>query len=410
MSRSLQKRVSKIPGFLGLHRSTVGMLCMVILVGMGERMAERFLPIYLIALGGGALSVGILNGLDNLLSALYAFAGGYLSDRIGSKRALMVFNFIAMCGFLIVIVIPKFQAVLAGAVLFLSWSAISLPATMSLIAHVLPTDKRTMGVSMNSFVRRIPMALGPVLGGICIGIWGEQDGVRIAFIFALVLAGVALILQQRFIEEQQPEKLNGQPDNAPEKNPLKMLPHIGSSLKKLLVSDILVRFCEQIPYAFVVVWSMKIIAEPVTALQFGLLTGIEMTTAMLIYIPVAYFADKSHKKPFVVITFMFFTFFPLMLLFCRSFEWLVLAFILRGLKEFGEPTRKALILDLSPDTMKAGMFGTYYLLRDIFVSLAAFGGAFLWQIGPATNFLVAFGCGIAGTLWFAIKGSDLANG
>ncbi len=39
-----------IPDFLGLQRSTVGLLCMVILVGMGERMAERFLPIYLIAL------------------------------------------------------------------------------------------------------------------------------------------------------------------------------------------------------------------------------------------------------------------------------------------------------------------------------------------------------------------------
>jgi len=386
------------------------MLCMVILVGMGERMAERFLPIYLIALGGGALSVGMLNGLDNLLSALYAFPGGYLSDRIGIKRALLVFNFIAMGGFLIVIVIPAWQAVLAGAVLFLSWSAISLPATMSLIARVLPTDKRTMGVSMNSFVRRIPMGLGPILGGICIGIWGEQDGVRIAFIFAFLLAGVALILQQRLIEEKQPEISNGQPDSAAEKNPFKMLPHIGPALKKLLVSDILVRFCEQIPYAFVVVWSMKIIAEPVTAFQFGLLTGIEMTTAMLIYIPVAYFADKSHKKPFVVITFLFFTFFPLVLLFCRSFEWLVLAFILRGLKEFGEPTRKALILDLSPDKMKAGMFGLYYLLRDVFVSVAAFGGAFLWQIGPATNFLVAFGCGIAGTIWFALKGSDLANG
>ncbi len=68
------------------------MLCMVILVGMGERMAERFLPIYLIALGGGALSVGMLNGLDNLLSALYAFAGGYLSDRIGTKRVLIAFG------------------------------------------------------------------------------------------------------------------------------------------------------------------------------------------------------------------------------------------------------------------------------------------------------------------------------
>ena len=37
------------------------------------------------------------------------------------------------------------------------------------------------------------------------------------------------------------------------------------------------------------------------------------------------------------------------LLFCRSFETLIPAFILRGLKEFGEPTRKALILDLSPE-------------------------------------------------------------
>ncbi len=52
------------------------MLFMVILVGMGERMAERFLPIYLIAIGGSVLSIGLLNGLDNLLSALYAYPEG----------------------------------------------------------------------------------------------------------------------------------------------------------------------------------------------------------------------------------------------------------------------------------------------------------------------------------------------
>ncbi len=63
------------------------------------------------------------------------------------------------------------------------------------------------------------------------------------------------------------------------------------SLKGLLAADILVRFCEQNPYAFVVVWSMKVIVQPVTALQFGVLTCVEMMTAMLIYIPVAYLAD-----------------------------------------------------------------------------------------------------------------------
>ena len=85
-------RLAHISDFLGLRRSTVGMLSMVILVGMGEKMAERFLPIYLMALGGGALSIGFLNGLDNLLSALYSFPGGYLSDRLGTKRALLDFT------------------------------------------------------------------------------------------------------------------------------------------------------------------------------------------------------------------------------------------------------------------------------------------------------------------------------
>jgi len=52
------------------------------------------------------------------------------------------------------------------------------------------------------------------------------------------------------------------------------------------------------------------------------------------------------------------------------------------------------------------MFGLYYLMRDVVVSLAAFGGAFLWLIGPSANFLAAFSFGIAGTLSFALWGRD----
>jgi MFS family permease len=152
---------------------------------------------------------------------------------------------------------------------------------------------------------------------------------------------------------------------------------------------------------------MKVISQPVSALQFGVLTSIEMATAVLVYIPVAYLADRSTKKPFVLITFVFFTLFPLVLFYSRSLEWLIVAFILRGLKEFGEPTRKALIMDLSPDSCKAGMFGLYYLIRDVFVAFAALGGAFLWQIGPQTNLITAFVFGIIGTVGFAVFGRDM---
>lgn len=390
--------VKKLLGFLGLRRSMIVMLTMVILVGMGENIAERYLPIYLVALGGGALMVGLLNGMDNLLSALYSFPGGYLSDKLGYKRALLVFNLIAILGYMIVIIIPTWWAVIIGAIFFLSWSAISLPATMSLVSSVLPENKRTMGVSMHSLVRRIPMALGPVVGGLLITWKGEILGVRWAFILALLLAIVALILQQIFVEDRRTS-------TKAESNPLKLFKQMSPAFRKLLVADILVRFSEQIPYAFMAIWVIK--NNGISPVSFGLFTTIEMVTAMLVYLPVAYLADRGSKKPFITITFAFFTLFPLILMLSHNFWMFVLAFIIRGLKEFGEPTRKALIMDLAPEGKKAAMFGLYYLLRDVIVSLAAFSAGFLWNLSPQANFLTAFGFGLIGTVYFAIFGQDI---
>jgi MFS family permease len=394
--------VRRAADFLGLRRSIVALLAMAVLVGLGEKMAERFLPIYLLALGATPVAIGLLNGLDNLLSALYSLPGGWLVHRWGAKRALLAFNLLAMLGFGVVLAVPRTFAVFLGSIFFLSWTAISLPATMDLVARGLPPEKRTMGVSVHSLVRRIPMALGPILGGVLIATWGERDGVRLAFAAALVLSLVAIIVQQALLDDAPPA---GDPVPG---GFFRALPGLfPAPLRRLLVADILVRFCEQIPYAFVAVWCMKTLERPVTAVQFGWLTAIEMATAMLAYIPVAYLADKSGKKPFVLVTFVHFTLFPIVLYFSRSLWPLVFAFVVRGLKEFGEPTRKALILDLAPPGRAAPAFGAYYLARDVVVALAAAAGGLLWTISPAANLFTAAACGAAGTLWFAIQGEDL---
>lgn len=385
----MKKFLKKIINFLGLNYSLAGMLVMVILVGMGEKMAERFLPLYLIAMGGTPIVIGLLNGLDNLLSALYSYPGGWLAEKLGYKKALTIFNLMAIFGYLIVVLFPTWQAVLIGAIFFISWTAISLPATMSLISSVVPANRRSMGVSLNSIVKRIPMALGPIIGGALIMKFGRIQGVRYSFIVAIILAIVALFVQQKFIVETPIVKKVKQE---------KKSRRFSKNLTNLLISDILVRFCEQIPYAFVVVWVVE--NNHLSEMQFGILTAIEMATAMLIYIPIAYLADRSTRKPYVAITFFNFTIFPIVLLFSKTFPTLIFAFIIRGLKEFGEPTRKALIMDLAPEDSKAWTFGTYYFIRDVIVSVAAFAGAFLWKVSPALNFLIATGFGLIGTLYF----------
>jgi MFS family permease len=384
--------------FFGINKNITAMVIMVVLIMLGEKMGERFLPLYILAIGGTNLAVGFLNAMDNLLSALYSFPGGYLSDKIGYKKALMLFTSIAMLGYLIVIVFQSWQAVFIGSVLFISWSAVSLPAIMSLISKAVPANKRTMGITVHSMVKRIPMSLGPLLGGTFISIYGTTTGIRISFITAFVLGIVALFAIHLLMENEDVKSSSRLSD-------LKGLKSFTPALWNLLISDILIRFAEQIPYAFVVVWCVNNLG--VTAFQFGILTAIEMVTAVLVYIPVAYYADRYFKKPFILITFAFFAVFPLVVYFARSFTTLVIAFVIRGLKEFGEPTRKSLIMDLAADNAKAETFGTYYLFRDIVVSIAALSSAFLWNISPFTNFLTAFICGLIGTAWFAVYGKDL---
>lgn len=138
----------------------------------------------------------------------------------------------------------------------------------------------------------------------------------------------------------------------------------------------------------------------VTAHQFGLLVAFEMATAMLCYIPVAHLADKYGRRPFVLITFVFFTLFPMSLFFAHNFAWLALAFVVRGLKEFGEPACKARIIGEASPEFRARSYGAYYLICDCTVTAGSFLGAWLWHISPQANFLGATICSAAGTVWF----------
>src|SRR5260370_29493714 len=100
-----------------------------------------------------------------------------------------------------------------------------------------------------------------------------------------------------------------------------------------------------------------------------------------------------------------FTLFPISLLVARGFPayslpLLVIAFAIRGFKEFGDTSRKALIIGYCDPARCGQMVGAYYLVRDLIVSTAAILGAYLWWQGAALNFLVAAALGLAGTIFY----------
>lgn len=381
--------------FLALRRNTSLLLVALVLAGTGERLWLGFAPKYLETLGATVLVIGLFDALQTLLGAVYAYPGGWLTDHLGQRRSLLLFNALSLAGYMLVLVWQHWLALLAGAFLFLAWSALSLPATFTVIATSLSQHQHTMGVGVQSMVRRVPMMVGPLVGGGLITRFGWDSGVRYALLGCIVLSAVTAVVQWFMAEPATASDRRAQPTVMPLGHVLRSF---NPTLRELLVSDILIRFCERLPYAFVILWAMN--HGGVTAREYGWLVTIEMATAMLCYIPVAHLADKHGQRPFVLATFVFFTLFPVSLLWAHSFGWLALAFAVRGLKEFGEPARKALIIAQAVPEVRARTYGAYYLIRDCVVTTGSLAGAWLWSLSPQANFTGAAACGLLGTIWF----------
>ena len=383
---------TRLAEFFGLKRNVVILLLAIIVIGAGEELWMRFVPKFLQALGAAPFIIGLYDAIKTLLGAIYAWPGGIIADRFGHRRALVAFNVVSIIGYTVVLLVPHWGAVLAGTFLFLAWSCFSLPATFSLIGAALHEQKHAMGIGVQSVIKRVPIIVGPICGGVLIDRFGIVPGVQIALAITIMLGIAAIFLQRRIVEEKSDTPFQGA-------RFWRVVRDFPPALSRLLLSDILIRFCERIPFAWVVIYAMDHLG--MTATQVGVLTAIEMAMSVLCLIPAAYLADKYGREPFVIATFLFFTSFPLALLAAHDFAWLTVAFATRGLKEFGEPARKALIISYAPAVGRARAIGAYYLTRDLIVTSGAFIGIGLWKIGPAVNFWSAAAFGAFGTIFYA---------
>jgi MFS family permease len=155
----------RISDFLALRRNTTLLLVALVLAGTGERLWLGFAPKYLETLGASVLIIGMFDALQTLLGAVYAWPGGWITDRWGQRRSLLFFNALSLAGYALVLVWAHWLALVIGVFLFLAWSALSLPATFAVIASSLHQRQHTMGVGVQSMVRRVPMMVGPLIGG-----------------------------------------------------------------------------------------------------------------------------------------------------------------------------------------------------------------------------------------------------
>lgn len=384
-------RRERLADALGLERNVVAVSIAMFLLGLGEHLWKRFLPKYLEVLGAPVTAIGLFGTVEDFLDGVYQYPGGWVADRYGRQRALVLFVALAAMGYLAYWLAPSWPFVFVGLVFAMAWSSMASPTLFAVIGDALPRNRRAMGFTVQSILRRVPIAAAPTLGGLAIVAWGMQAGVRASLAVTLVLAVVTIAVVSRVriaLPPREPTGIRGVWRAFP------------APLRWLLASDIFIRTCQGLVDVFLVLYALNVVG--IGAPSYGVLIAVQMTTSIASYLPAARLADRTGRKPFVIATFVAFSVFPVAVALSGSFTALVLAFVVAGLREVGEPARKALIVDLAVPALRARSIGLYYLIRSLAISPAAFIGGLLWQVAPALPFYVAAVIGFTGVVVFAM--------
>src|SRR5713226_9139017 len=376
---------------LGLERNVVAASTAAFLFSMGEELWEKFLPKYLEALGAGTPVIGLFGTVKDFFDAIYQYPGGWLADRVGRRRAFFVFIALASVGYLIYLFSPSWPFMFLGLAFVLGWSSMASPAIFAVIGDALPKDRRAMGFTLQSLIKRVPMAVAPLIGGAMIATLGIENGVKAALIVTLILAAVTVLIVSTINIPVAPGEAS---------NIRGVWRSFHGALKRLLVSDIIIRMCEGLPDVLIVLYVTNVIG--VSVARFGVLVAIQLLTSILVYIPAAKLADRIGRKPFVIATFVCFALFPVAIVLSSGFASLVVAFTIGGLREIGEPSRKAMIVDFAEPHLRARTVGLYYLIRSLSISPSAAIGGLLWKVAPQTPFFLAGIVGMIGALVFAL--------
>lgn len=407
--------------WLGINSSTSALLGSILLVTAATELWSPLIPQFLKELRteatAGAAGTILLIGLYGLyrdgLEAVNYFAGGIISGWLNTRRALLLFNGIPLLGLIVLAISQSPIGVFLAIPFLFAWDSIAGPATLTVVGESLPPDRRTMAFSLQAIFRRVSRIAAYLISAPILWYFGGVTGVRIDAVIACFLILAAAGLQYRFMRTASRDAARVL------HRPRALLRRFPRELKTLLVADILARWAEGMAGPFIIIFCVPLLAADSgqgAALYQSALLSIQAVTNIVLYVVIGPLASREGlaKKPYIGLTFLFFALFPLSLPVlgtAAGFAGLAAAFVIGGLREIGEPARKAMIADLVPAEARSQAIGLYWSARSLAVMLASPVGGVLWILGnrweagwgPWLTFGTAGLLGLLGAGWFALR-------
>lgn len=318
---------------------------------------------------------GLLGTGHYLLYGLGAFPAGWLTDRFGARKILLIYLLGSGAAVALLVASAGLVQLAMGLALLGLFASLYHPAGLTLISHTSPRISRHLG--LHGIAGSLGLALGPLVGGIMAG-WLEWRAPYILFGTLAVIAGVYLLLATGAPPQAAPAEL-GQARR----------PTRGWPLVFVYVIGIFMGLAHRGTLSFMPLhFSILFEGRLAPVMVGGLLTGLVLASGILGQVMGGILGDRYPRNRMLV--FVVVLNIPLLLL-MSSLKSLLLvaAAVLWGVVNFAyQPVANALVSDYSNPRRRGTYFGVFIGLAFGVGSLAAvLGGAIGDRWGTGAIFM-----------------------
>ena len=201
-----------IKSFSGLSRE-VWLLAVVMLINRSGMMVLPFITLYVSdELGMGLIRAGYIASAFGAGSLTGSLLGGYLSDRIGTYKVILMALIVGGLGFIVLSMITTFYGLLLGIFIVVTITDAARPATMTAVATYSTEEAKTRSISLIRLAINLGISIGPAVAGLL--------ATSVGYFWLFVGDGVTCILAGLFFWMMlSPKKQRNQPKESHSEEP-----------------------------------------------------------------------------------------------------------------------------------------------------------------------------------------------
>lgn len=370
---------------------------------LGGQLTWPFFSLYVLALGGSYVDVGIISAVGSIIQIIPTFIGGYLTDRVGRKKMVYTMSFLLAFAELLRGIAPNYSILLVAAALGAIWNGLRDPSFESIFADSTNPENRAYGYALWMVVPTLFGVLSPYIIGIFMDRYGVIVAQRWAYYTLFGLAVVASFLRYRFLEETLTAENTKQVDLRNAMHDILSdfrftLTYLPRQLWIFLTCDLFFTFSWAICDPYFVTYATEVVQ--LSSTQWGMVMTLVTIINILVRVPIARASDKYGRLKFMFPAMFMWAATFLVYVYTRNFaEVLIVRGVLALSSCIGDPAWLALFADYSPHEHR----GRFNAIKSVAWSITwGFGnlvGGFLYQsfskqypflIGAAIQFITGF--------------------